>query len=97
MSRSQRLLALLEELRRHRRPVRGAALAEALGVSLRTLYRDIATLSAQGAAIAGEAGEPAGACDTPASYEPSFPSACAGSERGSRARALGRRISCLVA
>jgi predicted DNA-binding transcriptional regulator YafY len=56
MSRAQRLLALIEELRRHRRPVRGAALAEALGISLRTLYRDIATLSAQGAPIAGEAG-----------------------------------------
>ena len=56
MSRAQRLLALIEELRRHRRPVRGAVLAEALGVSLRTLYRDIATLSAQGAPIEGEAG-----------------------------------------
>lgn len=31
-------------------------LAEELGVSLRTLYRDIATLVAQGAAIEGEAG-----------------------------------------
>ena len=30
--------------------------AEELGVSLRTLYRDIATLQAQGAAIEGEAG-----------------------------------------
>src|SRR5689334_22952611 len=56
MSRAPRLLALIEELRRHRRPVRGALLAEALGISLRTLYRDIATLSAQGAPIAGEAG-----------------------------------------
>jgi predicted DNA-binding transcriptional regulator YafY len=56
MSRAPRLLALIEELRRHRRPVRGAVLAEALGISLRTLYRDIATLSAQGAPIAGEAG-----------------------------------------
>ena len=56
MSRAQRLLALIEELRRHRRPVRGGALAEALGISLRTLYRDIATLSAQGAPIEGEAG-----------------------------------------
>jgi predicted DNA-binding transcriptional regulator YafY len=56
MSRAQRLLTLIEELRRHRRPVRGAALAEAVGVSLRTLYRDIATLSVQGAPIEGEAG-----------------------------------------
>ena len=37
-------------------PVAGAALAEELGVSLRTLYRDIAALQAQGAAIEGEAG-----------------------------------------
>lgn len=43
-------------LRRHRRPVAGAALAGELGVSLRTLYRDIAPLQALGADIAGEAG-----------------------------------------
>ena len=43
-------------LRRHRRPVAGATLAGELGVSLRTLYRDIAALQAQGADIAGEAG-----------------------------------------
>jgi predicted DNA-binding transcriptional regulator YafY len=56
MSRAERLLALLEELRRHRRPVRGEALAKALDVSTRTLYRDIASLRAQGASIDGEAG-----------------------------------------
>ena len=56
MSRSARLLDLLQALRRRRHPVRGQALAEELGVSLRTLYRDIATLQAQGAAIEGEAG-----------------------------------------
>ena len=56
MSRAERLLALLEELRRHRRPVRGDTLAKALGVSTRTLYRDIASLRAQGASIDGEAG-----------------------------------------
>ncbi len=56
MSRAQRLLDLLQELRRQRHPVSGAALAETLGVSLRTLYRDIATLSAQGAHIDGEPG-----------------------------------------
>jgi predicted DNA-binding transcriptional regulator YafY len=56
MSRAQRLLDLIQALRRHRRPVTGATLAEALGVSLRTLYRDIAALQAQGADIAGEAG-----------------------------------------
>ncbi len=56
MSRAQRLLDLIQMLRRHRRPVAGAALARELGVSLRTLYRDIAALQAQGADIAGEAG-----------------------------------------
>jgi predicted DNA-binding transcriptional regulator YafY len=56
VSRAQRLLDLIQLLRRHRRPVAGAALAEELGVSLRTLYRDIASLQAQGADIAGEAG-----------------------------------------
>lgn len=56
MSRSARLLDLLQILRTHRRPVSGAALAEATGVSLRTLYRDIATLQAQGADITGEPG-----------------------------------------
>jgi predicted DNA-binding transcriptional regulator YafY len=56
MSRAQRLLDLIQALRRHRRPVTGATLAETLGVSLRTLYRDIAALQAQGADIAGEAG-----------------------------------------
>ncbi|MEJ8311085.1 helix-turn-helix transcriptional regulator [Agrobacterium larrymoorei] len=56
MSRSQRLLDLLQLLRTYRRPVGGAELAAATGVSLRTLYRDIATLQAQGANIEGEAG-----------------------------------------
>jgi predicted DNA-binding transcriptional regulator YafY len=56
MSRTQRLLDLIQMLRRHRRAVAGAALAEELGVSLRTLYRDIQSLKAQGAHIDGEAG-----------------------------------------
>lgn len=56
MSRAQRLLDLIQVLRRYRRPVSGAALAEEVGVSLRTLYRDIGTLKAQGAHIEGEAG-----------------------------------------
>ena len=56
MSRSQRLLDLIQVLRRHRRPVAGAALADEIGVSIRTLYRDIETLKAQGAHIDGEAG-----------------------------------------
>ncbi|QDC00907.1 MULTISPECIES: helix-turn-helix transcriptional regulator [Phyllobacteriaceae] len=56
MSRSERLLDLVQTLRRHRRPVSGRALAAELGVSIRTLYRDIATLQGQGAPIEGEAG-----------------------------------------
>ena len=56
MSRANRLLDLLQLLRRYRRPVSGQALAEELAISLRTLYRDIEALKAQGADIAGEAG-----------------------------------------
>jgi predicted DNA-binding transcriptional regulator YafY len=56
MSRAERLLQLMQVLRRHRFPVSGAALAEELQVSLRTLYRDIASLQSQGALIEGEAG-----------------------------------------
>ena len=56
MSRAERLLQLMEHLRAHRYPVSGAALAATLGISLRTLYRDIASLQAQGAQIEGEAG-----------------------------------------
>ncbi|MFK0332636.1 helix-turn-helix transcriptional regulator [Rhizobium sp. NPDC090275] len=56
MARSERLLTLLQTLRRYRRPVSGAVLAEETGVSIRTLYRDIASLQAQGALIEGEPG-----------------------------------------
>ena len=56
MARSERLLALIQALRRHRAPVSGAVLADELGVSLRTIYRDIQTLIGQGAMIDGEAG-----------------------------------------
>lgn len=56
LSRTERLLALLQHLRRHRRPVTAAELAQETGVSLRTIYRDLATLAAQGAVIEGEAG-----------------------------------------
>jgi len=56
MSRSERLFALLQALRRHRRPVSGRVLAAEIGVSIRTLYRDIASLQAQGAHIDGEPG-----------------------------------------
>jgi len=56
MSRAQRLLDLVQALRGYRRPVSGATLAETLGISLRTVYRDIETLKAQGAHIDGEPG-----------------------------------------
>lgn len=54
--RSERLLNLMQALRRRRRPVAGQVLAEEMGVSLRSLYRDIETLKSMGAAIDGEAG-----------------------------------------
>src|SRR5260221_692526 len=56
MSRSERLLDLIQALQRHRRPVSGAVLAQELAVSLRTVYRDIQSLVATGAPIDGEAG-----------------------------------------
>lgn len=54
--RSERLLVLMQALRRRRRPVAGQVLAEETGVSLRSLYRDIETLKSMGAAIDGEPG-----------------------------------------
>ena len=56
MSRSARLLQLLDMLRRARQPLSGPDLAQHLGTSLRTLYRDIATLRVQGADILGDPG-----------------------------------------
>ncbi|MEI5682462.1 MULTISPECIES: helix-turn-helix transcriptional regulator [unclassified Mesorhizobium] len=56
MSRSERLLDLIQTLRRYRQPVSGQTLAAEMGISIRTLYRDIATLQAQGALIEGEPG-----------------------------------------
>ena len=56
VSRTSRLFDLLQSLRRRRAPVSAAVLAEELGVSLRTLYRDMAALSARGAPIRGEPG-----------------------------------------
>ena len=56
MSRSLRLLHLLQALRGRRRPVTAAQLADDLDVSERTIYRDVADLVAQGAPISGEAG-----------------------------------------
>ncbi|MFZ3178910.1 MAG: YafY family protein, partial [Methylocystis silviterrae] len=56
MARTHRLFELLQMLRRRRQPVSGAELAREAGVSLRTLYRDIAALQAMGAEIDGEPG-----------------------------------------
>jgi predicted DNA-binding transcriptional regulator YafY len=56
MSRTDRILELLDILRRHRGPVTGAKLAHELGVSVRSLYRDIEALRGRGAEIEGEAG-----------------------------------------
>src|SRR6187399_3111815 len=56
MDRTERLFALMDGLRRHRRPVTAADLAADLAVSVRTIYRDIQTLIGLGAPIDGEAG-----------------------------------------
>lgn len=56
MSRSYRLFDILQVLRRHRRPLSAAQIAQEMGVSIRTVYRDIVALQALGADIEGEAG-----------------------------------------
>jgi predicted DNA-binding transcriptional regulator YafY len=56
MPRSQRLLQLVQVLRRHRAPVSAEALADELGCSARSIYRDVQTLREQGAPIDGAAG-----------------------------------------
>ena len=56
MSRSHRLFDLMQVLRRHRRTVSGQTLAHELGVSLRTIRRDLATLQGMGADIDAEPG-----------------------------------------
>jgi predicted DNA-binding transcriptional regulator YafY len=55
-AKAERLLRLLQTLRRNRYPVTGKRLSDEFGISLRTLYRDIAALSAQGARIDGSPG-----------------------------------------
>ncbi|HEV8389049.1 MAG TPA: helix-turn-helix domain-containing protein, partial [Dongiaceae bacterium] len=47
MSKSERLLALLQALRAYRRPVSAERLADELSVSIRTIYRDVVSLNAQ--------------------------------------------------
>ena len=56
MSRTARLFLLMDALRANRRPVTAARLADELGVSMRTVYRDIQTLVELGAPVDGEAG-----------------------------------------
>ena len=56
MTKSTRLLQLLHTLRHRKQPTTAATLAAELGISPRTLYRDINTLREQGADIRGEAG-----------------------------------------
>jgi predicted DNA-binding transcriptional regulator YafY len=56
MRRADRLMRLIQILRRHRRPVTGDVMARELEVSLRTIYRDIADLITDGVPIRGEAG-----------------------------------------
>lgn len=56
MTRTERLLKLLQLLRRQRFTLSAEQLAETLGVSARTVYRDIDALRTQGARIEGESG-----------------------------------------
>lgn len=56
MDKTERLFAVMDALRRHRRPVTAQQLADEQSVSVRTLYRDIQTLIGLGAPIDGEAG-----------------------------------------
>lgn len=56
MTRTQRLLELLQILRAHRYPVTALTLSESLKISVRTVYRDIRTLQHQGVCIEGSAG-----------------------------------------
>ena len=56
MTRTERLLGLLQELRNRRLPMTANALGEIFGVSERTIYRDIATLNNRGVVIEGAAG-----------------------------------------
>lgn len=56
MRRADRLLELLQALRRLSPPVTAARLAQALEVSVRTIYRDIEALRRLGVGIDGEAG-----------------------------------------
>ncbi|CAI1074159.1 helix-turn-helix transcriptional regulator [Serratia entomophila] len=54
--RTIRLFSLLDRLRGRQRPISAESLAEALDVSVRTIYRDMSTLQSMGAPIRGESG-----------------------------------------
>src|SRR3954452_19093836 len=56
MRRSDRLFDIIQRLRTARGPMTAAALAEELEVTVRTVYRDIATLQARRVPIEGAAG-----------------------------------------
>ncbi|MGY3266892.1 putative DNA-binding transcriptional regulator YafY [Lysobacter sp. HA35] len=56
MRRADRLFLLVNAMRGRRRAVLARDLAETLGVSLRTVYRDVADLQRSGVPIEGEAG-----------------------------------------
>lgn len=56
MRRADRLFLLIHALRGRRRAITAQQLATTLGVSLRTVYRDVADLQVSGVPIEGEAG-----------------------------------------
>ena len=56
MRRTERLFQIIQILRSTRSPITGRDLADELEISLRTLYRDMAELTAQRIPITGEAG-----------------------------------------
>lgn len=56
MSRSIRLLNLLQQLREARYPITAQVLAERMGISVRSIYRDIDSLREQGVEIEASAG-----------------------------------------
>ncbi|MBT9287935.1 helix-turn-helix transcriptional regulator [Prosthecodimorpha staleyi] len=56
MNRTERLLAMVQMLRRHRHPVTADAIAREFTVSVRTVYRDVIDLQATGVPVRGEAG-----------------------------------------
>ena len=56
MRRTERLFQIIQILRAKQEPVTGRELADELGISLRSLYRDMAELIAQRVPVRGEAG-----------------------------------------